>query len=97
MGYYTVRIRTSTWDRLRDLQRLYDLDVFSKTAKRLGEHQFEIEGLLSNEQIENLSKKGYKIEIIADAREIAKGRGKEINRLPVPHPETDQSRNSEVK
>lgn len=78
MGYYTVRIRTSTWDLLRDLQRLHDLDVFSKTAKQLDDHLFEIEGLLSDGQIENLSKKGYQIEIIADAAEVAKERRKSV-------------------
>ncbi|HIH74255.1 MAG TPA: hypothetical protein HA306_03020 [Methanosarcina sp.] len=77
MGHYIVRIRTGTWSWLRDLQQLYDLDVFSKTAKRLNDHLFEIQGLLSDEQIENLSRKGYQIEIIAAAEEIAKERTKE--------------------
>lgn len=78
MGNYFVRIRTSTWDLLRDLQRLHDLDVFGKTAKKLDENLFEIEGLLSEEQIENLSKKEYQIEVIADAKEIAKERLKDL-------------------
>ena len=52
MGYYIVRIRTDTWDRLRDLQRLYDLDVFGQTAKKLADDLFEIQGALSDEQIE---------------------------------------------
>lgn len=80
MGNYIVRIRTSTWDLLRDLQRLHDLDVFGKTAKKLDDHLFEIEGLLSEEQIENLSKKEYQIEVIADAEEIAKERLKDVQR-----------------
>ncbi|WP_048065751.1 hypothetical protein [Methanosarcina acetivorans] len=78
MGYYIVRIHASTWDLLRDLQRLHDLDVFSKTAKQLDDCLFEIHGLLSDEQIENLSKKGYQIEIIANAAEVAKGRKKGV-------------------
>lgn len=78
MSYYIVRIRTNTWDRLRDLQRLHDLDVFGKTAKKLDDHLFEIEGLLSDEQIENLSRKGYRIEVVADAEEIAKERVKDV-------------------
>lgn len=78
MGNYIVRIRTSTWDLLRDLQRLHDLDVFGKTAKKLDEHLFEIEGLLSEEQIENLSKKGYQIEVIDDAEKMARERLKDV-------------------
>jgi hypothetical protein len=79
MGYYFARIRTNTWDRLRDLQRLHELDVFSQTAKKLDESLFEIQGLLSDEQIENLTRKGYQIEVIADAEEIAKERMMDVN------------------
>ncbi|WP_440947368.1 hypothetical protein ACSAZL_03575 [Methanosarcina sp. T3] len=78
MGHYIVRIHASTWDLLRDLQRLHDLDVFSKTAKQLDDYLFEIHGLLSDEQIENLSKKGYQIEIIANTAEVAKERRKGV-------------------
>ena len=78
MGHYIVRIRTDTWDRLRDLQRLYDLDVFGQTAKQLADGSFEIQGLLPDERIEYLSGKGYKIEILADADEIAKERLKDV-------------------
>lgn len=78
MGNYIVRIRTDTWDRLRDLQRLYDLDVFGQTAKQLADGSFEIQGLLPDEWIEYLSGKGYRIEITADADEIAKERRKDV-------------------
>ncbi len=78
MSYYIVRIRTDTWDRLRDLQRLYDLDVFGQTAKQLADGSFEIQGLLPDERIEYLSGKGYRIEILADADEIAKERLKDV-------------------
>jgi hypothetical protein len=78
MGHYIVRIRTDTWDRLRDLQRLYDLDVFGQTAKQLADGSFEIQGLLPDERIEYLSGKGYRIEILADADEIAKERLKDV-------------------
>jgi hypothetical protein len=79
VGYYIVRIRTDTWDRLRDLQRLYDLDVFGHTAKQLADGSFEIQGLLPDERIEYLSGKGYWIEILADADEIAKERVKDVD------------------
>ncbi len=78
MGYYIVKIRTDKLDQLHDLQRLHDLDVFRQTAKQLDDRLFEIQGLLSEEQIECLSKKGYKIEIIGDAEEIAKERVKDV-------------------
>ncbi len=78
MGYYIVRILTDTWDRLRDLQRLYDLDVFGQTAKQLADGSFEIKGVLPGERIEFLSGKGYRIEVLADAEEIAKERLKDV-------------------
>ncbi|MGB9940603.1 hypothetical protein [Methanosarcina sp.] len=78
MGYYIVRIRTDTWDRLRDLQRLYDLDVFGQTAKQLADGSFEVQGVLAGERIEFLSGKGYRIEVLADAEDIAKERLKDV-------------------
>jgi hypothetical protein len=57
---------------------LHELDVFSQTAKKLDERLFEIKGLLSDEQIENLPRKGYQIEVVADAEEIAKERVKDV-------------------
>jgi hypothetical protein len=84
VGYYIVRISTDTWDRLRDLQRFYDLDVFGQTAKKLADDLFEIQGALSDEQIEFMSNKGYRIEIIADAEEIAKERVKDVPGLTSP-------------
>lgn len=85
MGYYIVRIRTDTWDQLRDLQRLYDLDVFGQTAKQLADGSFEIQGVLPDELIECLSGKGYRIEILADAEEIAKERVKDVAGPSSPH------------
>ncbi len=80
MAYHVVRIRVDTWDRLRDLQRVYDIDVFRQTAKQLADRLFEIQGLLSDEQIEKLSNEGYQIETIADAEKIAKERTNEVSR-----------------
>lgn len=80
MGYHVVRIRVDTWDRLRDLQRVYDLDIFRQTAKQLADRLFEIQGLLSDDQIEKLSNEGYQTEIIADAEKIAKERANDVSR-----------------
>ncbi|RXA16929.1 hypothetical protein EQO05_13095 [Methanosarcina sp. MSH10X1] len=79
MGHYIVRIHTDTWDRLRDLQRLYDLDVFGQTAKQLADGLFEIQGVLPDELIDYLSGKGYQIEILADAEKIEKERVKDVS------------------
>ncbi len=84
MGDRVVTIRTDTWDRLRDLQRVYDLDVFGQTAKQIAGRLFEIHGLLSDEQINYLTGKGYRIEVIADAGDIAKARAKEVSGPPSP-------------
>jgi hypothetical protein len=78
VGLYIVRIRTDTWDRLRDLQSLYDLDVFGQTAKQLADGSFEIQGTLSGERIRVLSEKGYRIEILDDAEKVAKERVKDV-------------------
>jgi hypothetical protein len=83
MSYHVVRIRTDTWDRLRDLQRVHDLDVFRQTAKQIGDRLFEIQGLLSDEQIEQLARQGYQIDTIADAEKIAKERAKEVSGPPL--------------
>jgi hypothetical protein len=80
MDYFIVRIRADTWDRLRDLQRVYDLDVFRQTATQLGDTRFEIQGRLSEEQIGQLAGLGYQIETIADASKTAKERLDEISR-----------------
>ncbi len=82
MDYYLVKIRTDTWDRLRDFQRDYDLDVFRQTAKQLADGSFEIQGLLSDKQIQDLSKLGYMIEVVADPGKIAKKRVKEVSGPP---------------
>lgn len=82
MGCRFVKIRANTWERLRDLQRVYDLDVFRQSAKQMAAGLFEIQGLLSDEQIEQVRAKGYEVEVISDAEEVAKKRLKEIPRRP---------------
>jgi hypothetical protein len=61
---------------------VHDLDVFRQTAKQLADGLFEIQGLLSDEQIKHLSKKGYQIEVIADAEKIAQERVQDVPDLP---------------
>ena len=69
-----VTIRTKTLEHLRDLQRVWDLDVFRHTAKGLPGGLFEIQGLVSDEQIERLRAIGHEVVILSDADELAKER-----------------------
>lgn len=82
MRAFFVKIRTARWEGLRDLQKVYDLDVFRQTARRLVNDRFEIEGLLDEAQIERLRSDGYEVEITADAEQVANHRLKDVNRSP---------------
>lgn len=66
MGYHLVRIRAATWDLLRDLQRVYDLDVFGRTAKQLPDGAFEIEGHLTDAEIARLVNAGYGLAVMGN-------------------------------
>jgi hypothetical protein len=79
MGYFVVRIRADSWDRLRDLQRVHDVDVVRQTARRLDDRLFEIEALASERDIERLSAAGYQVETIADAERIASERQRDLS------------------
>jgi hypothetical protein len=82
MGHHFVNIRAATWERLRDLQQVYDLDVFRQTAKRSSDAAFEIRGLLDDAQVERLRADGYDVEITADAENMAEQRLKDVARRP---------------
>jgi hypothetical protein len=80
MSNYFVKISTTSWERLADLQRLYHLDVVRQTARQPSEEVFEIDGLLSEDQIEQLRAAGYEISIVADAEQVARERLKQVGR-----------------
>lgn len=84
MGHYFVKIRTTTWERLRDLQQVYDLDVFRQTARQPAEGVFEIQGLLSDAQIQRVRADGYEVEVAAAAEQVARKRLQDIRRGPTP-------------
>jgi hypothetical protein len=67
MSWYHVTIGTDDWGKLRDLQRLYDYDVFGQTAQRSPDGSYHIQGLLSDAQITRLRADGYTIEILSPA------------------------------
>jgi carboxypeptidase T len=81
MGLSFVRIRADNLEQLRNLQQVYALDVFSHTAGQLITG-FEVQGLLTEEQIEQLRENGYEVEIIRDAESVAKERLKEVGPKP---------------
>ncbi|HYP52461.1 MAG TPA: hypothetical protein VEQ42_02915, partial [Pyrinomonadaceae bacterium] len=78
MGQRLVRIRAADWAGLRDLQRVYDLDVFGPTARELSDGGFEIQGLLTDEQAAQLGARGYEIETLEDAERVASERLQEL-------------------
>jgi hypothetical protein len=79
MGWHFVRIQAPTWERLRDLQRVANLDVFGQTARKV-DGRFEIEGLLSDRQIEQARTEGYEVEVLRDADRVARERTAEQRR-----------------
>jgi hypothetical protein len=81
LKYYFVNICANSHRQLGDLQNLYNLDIFHHTARQLKSGRFEVQGLLSEEQIEMLQAyRYYEVNIIGDAREVAKERSRELNR-----------------
>jgi hypothetical protein len=58
---------------------VYDLDVFRQTAKQTAEGGFQIEGLLTDEQVERLRAEGYEVEVGADADQLAADRRRELH------------------
>lgn len=82
MRRFFVRVRARTWERLHDLQRIYDLDVFGQTAKQREDGTFQIEGLLSDEDVQRLQVAGYEVELISNADQVARERLKEVPRQP---------------
>ncbi len=76
-----VKISTDSWDKLLDLQRVYDLDIHRTTAQKT-QRGFEVQGLHSQDQIDRLRKDGYGIKVEKDAEEMeemARQRQKEVS------------------
>lgn len=71
MKYYFVYIYANTLNHLHDLQKVYKLDINRITAKQLPEGRFEVQGLLSDEEIERIRSDGYDVEVIEDSEDMA--------------------------
>jgi hypothetical protein len=78
METYFVKIRCANDERWRELQQHADLDLFRQTAKRLPGREIEVDGLFTDVQIAQLRARGYTVEIVADAQQIARARQQEI-------------------
>jgi hypothetical protein len=76
-GWRFVRIRARRWEELRDLERVAELDVFGPTARQLDDGRFEIDGLLSDEDIEQARANGYEVDVLRDAERVAADRSEE--------------------
>lgn len=70
---FFVRVHASTKRALLKLQE-YDLDLFQPTARAAGENQFQIEGLLTLEQVGRLVLDGYSVLVEEEASKRAHGR-----------------------
>ena len=62
MRHHFVYIYTNTLNQLHNLQKVYKLDINRSTAKQLPEGRFEVQGLLSDEEIERIRCDGYDVE-----------------------------------
>lgn len=82
MARHFVTIRAPNDKRLRDLQDVYQVDVFVKTAKQTAPSVFQVDGLLSDEEIDRLRAAGYEIEVGADADEAGKEKRREAGTRP---------------
>jgi hypothetical protein len=71
---FFVTITVESWDLLRDLQRVHDLDVFGQTARTLPDERFAIDGLVGEAEVERLRGLGYEVEVGEDAEEVARRR-----------------------
>ncbi|MCJ7445855.1 MAG: hypothetical protein MUO26_15270 [Methanotrichaceae archaeon] len=69
MVRYIVNIYAASLERLRDLQRIYDLDIFRGTARQI-DSNFTVEALVSAEEIARLRNEGYGVEILKNAEEL---------------------------
>jgi hypothetical protein len=75
--HFLAKIRATTAVDLEDLRTVWDLDVFRHTARELEQGIFEVQGLLSGAEIEQIRHLGYEVEVTADADEIARERSHE--------------------
>jgi hypothetical protein len=74
VGSSLVTISAADWERLRDLQRRFDLDVFGPTARQLPDGSYAIDGLVTDEQLDEVRSAGYQVTITADADRLARDR-----------------------
>ena len=75
-----VRIRAKTIEALGDLRKDSDLDIFRHTAREVTGGTFEVQGLLSETEIREIRSRGYEVEVVSDADEIARQRLNELRR-----------------
>ncbi|AIQ48526.1 hypothetical protein R70723_23365 [Paenibacillus sp. FSL R7-0273] len=70
-------IHAASLDKLHELEG-YDLDIVRSSAVQLTEADYSVSGLLTEEQVEQLKKAGYSLEIELDATDIPAQRLQEV-------------------
>jgi carboxypeptidase T len=80
MDVFSVVIEAKSLKDLRALDQ-FDLDIKRRSAQKVSEHKFVVPGVLTREQIQQLTAKGYKVETVADLSQVGKERAIEISRV----------------
>jgi hypothetical protein len=70
MGRYVVEIKATSLERLQDLHQIFDIDVVRATARQI-ESGFTVEALVSESEMEQLRREGYRVKVLKDAEELA--------------------------
>jgi hypothetical protein len=80
MDRFFVKVYTQSKRALLDLQK-YELDLFRSTARSAGPTSFDIDGLLTMEQVERLVRDGYSV--LVEHHETSRSRAaREIAEFP---------------
>ena len=80
MDVFSVVIEAKSLKDLRALDQ-FDLDIKRRSAQKVNEHRFVVPGILTREQIQLVTAKGYKVEAVADLSQVGKERAIEISRV----------------
>ena len=78
MDIFSVRIISKTADNLRALDR-FNLDLKHRAARQVDANRFEIAGVVTSEQMDQVKAAGYQVEIVSNLSQIATDRVREVS------------------
>ncbi|MFZ2498719.1 M14 family metallopeptidase [Methanosarcina sp.] len=78
MTIYSVQIIARTLKDLRALER-FELDLKYRAAQQLATDRLMVPGILTEEQIQQVERAGYKVEIISNLSQVAVERAQEVS------------------